>query len=150
MPHPLYRPQLSGGEGAFEQSFDANVVHVDDDLVAFGELVPDPERPLPHGTPVHSLLFHLAEDGVELVELNDQGNTVPASAVAGVELASGHLRVAFRAGKGPFAGRVSLSPEIEIYEDADDDAVQLSAVRVRFTSDDARFARLRGKLGTLL
>lgn len=152
MGRPIYRPELSGGPGAIEQAFDANVVHVDEGLVAFGELVPDPERPLPHGTPVHSLLVHLDEEGPALVELNDQHNTVPIAAVDGAELARDHLWLRFRPGQGPVAGRVSLAPEIEVFEDdaERDDEALLAAVRVRFTCDDATFARLGERLAGLL
>lgn len=153
MSRPGYLPSLSVlGPGALEQAFDANVVHVDDDLVALGEIVPDPERPLPHGTPVHSLLIHLGEDGPELVELNDQHNTVGVAALCRTELARDQLRLAFLPGQGPVPGRVSLAPEIEVFDDdaERDDAPPLAAVRVRFTCDDAIFEQLREKLAPLL
>jgi hypothetical protein len=74
-----YRPALTVRlDGGIEQTFDANVVHVDDEVAAFGELVPDPDRGLPYGTVVHSLLVHLGEQGAEQIEFNDQGNSVPS------------------------------------------------------------------------
>jgi hypothetical protein len=149
-----YRPTLTYLPGGVaEQSFHANVVHVDDELVAFGDLLPDDERGLPHGTPVHSLLVHLGEDGPEAIEFNDQGNTVDVDAVQEFDLARGYARLSFRGGAGPFAGRVSLAPEIEVFEDAwldpvaaDGGAVQLGAICVHFEVSDARFEMLRTKL----
>ena len=136
------------------------MVHVDDDLVAFGELVPDGARGLPHGTPVHSLLVHLGDAGPEQLELNDQANTIAIDALTHVELSRDEIRFELRTGAGPFAGRVSLASDLELFEDAVPDGdlasyeryedVQLSSLRVRFTLDDARFEALREKLAPLL
>jgi hypothetical protein len=161
-----YRPTLATGpEGGVEQSFAANVVHVEDDLVALGDLIPDDPRGLPYGTPVHSLLVHLGDGGrPEMIEFNDQGNSVSVGTVERTELSRERLRLVFRRGAGPFAGRVPLAEEIEVFEDVlpdpntNDafskydhfDQVQLTAVRVRFVIDGARFNELRKKLETLL
>jgi hypothetical protein len=145
-----YRPDLTDlPGGGVEQSFDANVVHVDDGLVAFGDLIPDLARGLPYGTPVHSLLIHLDENGPEMVEFNDQGNTVEIDALERVDLSRNQVRFVLREGAGLFPGRVSLAAEIEEFEDVwlePGAAVELGAILVRFDIDDARFEALRGKL----
>jgi hypothetical protein len=156
-----YRPALTNlPGGGLEQSFDANVVHVEDDLVAFGELFPDSARGLPYGTPVHSLLVHVGEHGPEMVEFNDQGNSVAIDAVERVDLVRDQARFFFRDGNGLVAGRVSLAKEIEVFEDVEPErsgvgvpsggALELAALRVRFDVDDGRFEALRGKLAPLL
>jgi hypothetical protein len=159
-----YRPSLAErADGGYEQSFTANVVHADDALVAFGDLVPDAVRGLPYGTPVHSLLVHLSAGRPEMIELNDQGNTVGAESVTRADLARDHVRIVFDRDAGPVAGRVSLSEEIELFEDVipdpDDETfseydrfedVPLTSLCVRFDLDDARFEALREKLATLL
>ncbi len=160
-----YRPTLATGlDGGVEQSFMANVVHVEDALIAFGDLIPDAARGLPYGTPVHSLLVHLGDDGPEMIEFNDQGNTVSVETVKHAELALDHVRFVFRPDAGPFAGRVRLAAEIEVFEDALPDPsandafsryqrfddVQLTAICVRFDGDDARSSALREKLASLL
>jgi hypothetical protein len=145
-----YRPELGDlPGGGVEQSFRANVVHVEDELVAFGDLIPDSARGLPYGTPVHSLLVHIGEDGLEMIELNDQGNSVMTDAVKKVELSRDEVRFYFRAGAGPLAGRVALAREIEVFEDVPFKSVSLAAVRVRFDVDDVRFDSLRSHLAPL-
>jgi hypothetical protein len=156
-----YRPALTSlPDGGFEQTFTANVVDVDDGLIAFGELVPNDPRGLPYGTVVHSLLIHLEDEEPSMIELNDQGNTVDADRVAHAELERGRLRLVFYQGDGPFAGRVSLDKSIDIFEDvAPDhavdvafkdyvsfDDVQLRAISVKLDIDDALFATVRKKL----
>jgi hypothetical protein len=152
-----YRPTLADlPNGGVEQSFDANVVHVDDELVAFGELLPDPTRGLPYGTPIHSLLVHLGDDGPEMVEFNDQENTIEVDAVERVELAPKHVRLHFRRGAGVVAGRVTLAPEIEVFEDVPMKrrrdgglqlgVVELGALLVRFDIDAQHFEAVQSKL----
>lgn len=137
-----YRPILTSVGGAHEQSFTANVVHVDHTLVAFGDVVPDPARGLPYGTPVHSLLVHVSRGRPSRFELNDQGNTVRMDAVERIELARDQVRIVFRPGAGPASGRVSLSKEIELFED-DFESVTLGGLLVRFTTDDETFGLLK-------
>lgn len=145
-----YRPELTDlPDGGVEQSFHANVVHVEDDLVAFGDLIPDTARGLPYGTPVHSLLVHMGENGPEMIELNDQGNSVKVDAVEGMDLSRDQARFFFRENSGPCAGRVSLAKEIEVFTDMPFELVRLGALRVRFHVDDARFDSLRTKLAPL-
>jgi len=158
-----YRPALVLSPEGFEQSFTANVVHVDADLVAFGDVLRDDPRGLPHGTPIHSLLVHIGEDGPEMIEFNDQDNTVAVDALASVRIAGDHVRFVFRREAGPFAGRVSLATEIEVFENVrpDEEAetafarfrsfdeVQLGAIIVRFEVDRARLEALREKLREL-
>jgi len=144
-----YRPSLTrGATGEAEQSFTANVVHIEDALIAFGEIVEAPPRGLPFGTPVHSLLVHFEGDRLALIEFNDQGNTVEADAVSRIELARDHLRIHFHEGAGPFAGRVSLAPEIEIFRDEEGNEGQLGTLCVHFNVDDSRFEVLRRRLAT--
>jgi hypothetical protein len=91
----------------------------------------------------------MGEDGPEMIELNDQGNTVMVDAVEGMELSRDQLRFFFRAGAGPFAGRVTLASELEVCDDVPFDSIPLAAVRVRFEVDDVRFDSLRTKLARL-
>jgi hypothetical protein len=157
-----YRPAfVVAPDGGVEQSFTANVIDIDETAVAFGDLIPDAARGLPYGTPVHSLLVHLGEDGrPELLEFNDQGNTVAVAAVERVELESNHVRFVFRADAGPYAGRVSLAPELEVFEDelpdpstfpqyTRFDQVQLDALCVWFAGDEVQLASLREKLAAV-
>jgi hypothetical protein len=151
-------------DGGIEQSFTANVVHVEDALVAFGDVIPDAARGVPYGTPVHSLFVHVGDDGPKMIEFNDQGNTVYIDALRHAELARDHVRFVFHHGAGPFAGRVSLAEDIDVFEDVlpDPDAddafskyhrfadVQLSAISVRFDGDDAHLDSLRKKLAAIL
>jgi hypothetical protein len=155
-----YKPRLVEIEdGRFEQEFTANVVHVDDVLVAFGELIPDPDRPLPAGTPVHSLMLHLPSDEVPfMAEFNDQGNTRYGEDVEAIELGRTDLRVRFSA--GPYAGRVSYSEASDPFEDerpdGDDrfefdwyeryDDIDLASLRIRFDLDETRHAELKRQL----
>lgn len=143
-----YRPTLTAlPDGGVEQAYDANVVHLEDALIAFGEILPDDPRGLPFGTPVHSLLVHCADGGAaDMLELNEEGNTVDADEVARTELTADHVRFVFRDGAGPYPGRVGLSPEIEVFEDEEFDDVPLSSLLIRFTIDDAKLAELRRRL----
>lgn len=145
-----YAPRLAASaEGGFEQTFTANVVHVDEDLVAFGDVLADPARGLPFGTPVHSLLVHYAGGRPGEVERNDQHNAVGIDAVERIELSPDRLRIVFRADRGPFAGRVSLSEEIEVFDDVEPGRfadVRLTALSVEFSADSQLLARLREKL----
>jgi len=157
-----YEPALVVGPEGVEQSFTANVVSTEDDLVAFGDLLPDEQRGLPFGTPVHSLLIHLGDEGPELFELNDQGNTVKRRALLRAELGSDRLRFVFRARAGPFAGRVSLSREIEVFRDKRPsrtgpfakyrrfDDVRLSVLEIRFAIEPTQLGALRDKLAAVL
>jgi hypothetical protein len=98
-----------------------------------------------------------------MIEFNDQGNAVPVEALQRVLLAGDHVRFIFHRGAGPFAGRVSLAEDIEVFGDvlpdpsADGpfscsrfDEVQLTAICIRFDVDDARLDALRQELGVLL
>lgn len=145
-----YRPNLIDGPDGAEQSFTANVVAVEEELVAFGDLLPDEERSLPHGTPVHSLLIHLGEDGPELFEFNDQGNTVECEALARTELGRDRIRFVFHEAAGPWAGRVSLGEAIEVFEDEEYEDAQLGALTIVFDVDAPTHAALRTKLAGLL
>lgn len=135
-----YRPTLHiGPKGDVARPFTANVVHAETSLVAFGEIIADPERGLPHGTPVHSLLLHFADGGLEMVEFNDEANAVSVTELERIALARDHARFEFRRDEGPMAGRVSLEEEIEVFDDEDWDDAQLCAIEVHFALDDARF-----------
>jgi hypothetical protein len=151
MQKPLYRAKLVAVEGGFEQSFGANVVHVEDELVALGELVPDPKRGLPHGTPVHSLLVHLERGRPTEYELNDQSNAVEAEAVIAVEVGPKALVVRFVNGRGPRPGRVLLSRAIELFRDAKTTAEEqapLASLRVEYSVKPRVAADLARVLGT--
>jgi hypothetical protein len=154
-PLPSYRPDLVAGEHGVEQRFTANVVHVDvgdeGTLIAFGDLVPSPGVPLRQGTPRHSLLLQLPPPVGEFadlftIELNDQGNTRDAATIAHCELGRTHFRALFHPGSGPYAGRVSLSPEIEILTDEPAEDVQLASVCVEFLATDRLYSALRREL----
>jgi len=156
--HPVYRPDLIQRGDGLEQRFTANVVAVDDDadvtLVAFGDLVPEPGRHAKHGTPVHSLILQLPPDdafdedlGGPTIEFNQQGNECNLGALRRVELGRTHFRLVFDPGCGPYAGRVPLAPEIELFEDSPDlDEVGLEGVCVLFSVDDTTHATLRQQL----
>ncbi len=135
-----YRADLQPTDSGMEQSFTANVVHVEETgegwLVALGDLSPPPEgQPINAGTPIHSLLLQLSDEPeYDTVELNDQGNQRGiGQCVKRIELTATSLRVIFLEGQGPYAGRVSLSEELEFLEDEVADDVQLASVRVTFT-----------------
>ncbi len=148
MAKPTYRSSLEAVDGGFEQSYTANVIHIDDELLAFGELVPDPQRGLPYGTPVHSLMVHLERKRPVTFELNDQANAVGASDVATIEVARTWMRIRFQSGRGPLPGRVSLAPEIELFRDAKRSAKEsapLASLQIAYAIAPKAFARL-GKL----
>lgn len=146
----VYRPNLLAlPDGGRAQVFAANVVHIDDELVALGELIPDPRRGLPHGTPIHSLLIHLEDRAPSAFELNDQGNTVSASDVVRVDVEPGLVRIRFREGHGPSPGRVSLDPSIEMLHDeslTDEDGRPLRELHVAFEDDARTLEQLRERL----
>jgi hypothetical protein len=138
MKRAAYQPTITTlSDGTVEQSFSANVVHVSDEVIALGDIIPDKKKGLPYGTPVHSLLLHLSERGaVELIELNDQDNTVPRKAVRELTVARGTLRIVFQKGKGPLAGGVA----------APDTGPALGALKVAFEADAATTKKLQAKL----
>jgi hypothetical protein len=150
-----YSPELVNSADGVEQRFTANVVHIEagdeGTLIAFGDLLRDPGVPLRQGTPRHSLLLQLPPahgdgDGGLSIELNDQGNTREADTLSHCELGRTHFRAAFRPGTGPFAGRVSLSPEIELFTDEPAEDAQLDSVCVEFEATDRQYALLRREL----
>ena len=112
--------------------------------------MPDRRRGLPYGTPIHSLLIHLDEEGApEAFELNDQGNTVPRKAVTAIEVTRDAVRLTFAQGKGPRPGRVSLDPEIEIFappKKTSASKARLGALRVTFEASPAVTKKLRDVL----
>jgi hypothetical protein len=139
----------------YEQRFTATSVHIEDTtdytLLAFGESIADELA-----VPVHALIITLPpanpverNEGSERVnvEFNEQGND---TAVKRIQLAPGEMRITF---SGLHAGRISLAPELEIFEDVlpdpDDerfaeveryDDVSLSSIVVEF--DPAHDAQL--------
>jgi hypothetical protein len=147
-----YRPRIVKRDTGLEQCFEANILAIEDiagidggRLIAFGDLVPRRGRPLNQGTPVHSLMLQISEDDIT-VELNDQGNQRGENEVERFELSPSHFRVQFTAGDGPYSGRVSLSPEIELFEDSDDEPVLLRSVRVGLSGVSAQTKALRTEL----
>ena len=146
-----YRPHLvKRSTGGYEQQFAANIVHVEDTLVAFGDLIPEEGLPLEQGIPRHSLLLHLSDSEDDfMVEFNDQGNTCYGDSLSEIELGASELRLVFSS--GPLAGRVSLSSELEIFEDELPDRefgvgsfgdVQLESLLVSFSIDASRHSEL--------
>lgn len=137
-----YKPRIVRGE----QQFDANVVVVKKQLLAFGEMQPIARRTLKHGTPVHALMIHI--DGHPTFEFNDQGNTRCAHDVDTVELTDTTLRVVYAKGAGPMSGRVSLAPKLEIFAGAHKPK-RLRSVLVRFKATKKQLASMQKALATL-
>jgi len=145
-----YQPRIVNTNLGPEQRFDANILSIEDmdggTIVALGDLVRQDGVPLNQGTPVHSLIFQLFGDDVT-VELNDQGNQRSGEEVERLELSSSSFRVVFRSGEGPYSGRVSLSPEIEVFDaDGVDEPVLLRSVRVGLSGVAATVENLRSAL----
>ncbi|HEX5063698.1 MAG TPA: hypothetical protein VFV99_30175 [Kofleriaceae bacterium] len=138
----VYKPMIVDGE----QRFVANVIAIAKGLIAFGELLPERGMAPKFGTPIHSLLIHLGDDQV-LFELNDQGNTRYASNVERVELTPTTLRIVFVAGQGPYSGRVSLSPRIEVFDRDTHQPQKLRSVLVEMKPTATQLARIRQRLG---
>jgi len=64
-----------------------------------------------------------------------------------LELSSSSFRVVFRSGQGPYSGRVSLSPEIEVFDaDGADESVLLRSVRVGLSGVATTVGDLRSAL----
>lgn len=148
-----YRPNLRQVGNGLEQSFDANVVHVEDTgegwLIAFGELAPREGHPIEMGTPIHSLLLRLSEEPeADTVEFNDQHNQrVITTELERIELSPTSFRVTFVEGAGPVSGRVSLSAEIEFLKDDDiGGAPMLTSIRVNFAPAPEKLAMLEKAL----
>jgi hypothetical protein len=139
----VYEPNIVGGE----QRFIANIVSVQKRLIAFGELLASPGKALKFGTPIHTLLIHLTP-GQTLFELNDQGNTRDTSDVERLELTPTTMRVVFVAGHGPYSGRVSLSPHIEIFDRDAHTPKQLGSVLVEARPTTTQLARIKEYLRT--
>jgi hypothetical protein len=134
----VYQPTIVDGE----QRFAANIIAVEDGLIALGDLLPKPGKALQFGTPIHSLLIHL--DGAQTwFELNDQGNTRDTSDVERLELTPTTLRIVFAAGRGPYSGRVSLSPEIEIFDRDAHQPQQVRSVLVEMHPTTTQLARIK-------
>jgi hypothetical protein len=148
----IHRPRIVKRDPGPEQCFEANILAIEDidgidggRLIAFGDLVPKRGRPLDEGTPVHSLILQISDDDMT-VELNDQGNQRGEREVERFELSPLHFRVQFTAGNGPYSGRVSLSPEIGLFGDSNDEPVQLRSVRVGLSGVVAQTKALRVEL----
>ena len=148
-----YRPNVRQVGNGLEQSFDANVVQVEDTgegwLIAFGELAPREGHPIEMGTPIHSLLVQLSrEPKDDTVEFNDQHNQrLITSELERIELSPTSFRVTFVEDAGPVAGRVSLSAEIEFLRDDDiGEAPMLTSVRVNFAAAPEKVAMLEKAL----
>jgi hypothetical protein len=125
-----------------EQRFAANIISVTKEMIALGEVLPRRGKPLKLGTPIHALLIHL--DGAQtLFELHDQGNTREWADVERIEVTETSLRVAFKQGCGPFSGRVSLAPEIEVFDRDDHESEQLRSVRIEMKPTPTQLARLK-------
>lgn len=124
----VYEPTIVDGE----QRFTANILSVNKQLLAFGELLPAPGKALKFGTPIHSLLIHLDGDQT-LFELNDQGNTRGTNDIFRIELTPKTLRLVFMPGRGPSSGRVSLARKIEVFERDNHVPKQLRSVLVAMT-----------------
>jgi hypothetical protein len=133
----VYEPTIVDGE----QRFTANIISIQRQLLAFGELLPRPGRALKFGTPIHSLMIHL--DGKDtLFELNVQANTRDTKDVERVELTSMRLRVVYAMGRGPYSGRVSLAPEIEIFDRDNHEPTQVRSVLVEMKPTALQRARI--------
>jgi hypothetical protein len=137
----IYKPTIVDGE----QRFAANIISVQKQLIAFGELLPERGKALKFGTPIHTLLIHL-DAADTLFELNDQGNTRGTSDVARVELTPASLRIMFVADRGPWSGRVSLSPQIEIFDRDMHRSQQLRSVLVEMRPTKTQLERIRSLL----
>lgn len=133
-----YKPNIVDGE----QRFAANIISVQKRLIAFGELLRRPGKPLRFGTPIHTLLVHMMP-GQTLFEFNDQGNTRDTSDVERLEVTPTTLRIFFAAGRGPYSGRVSLSPQIEIFDRDAHIPAQLDSLLVELTATAAQVARIK-------
>lgn len=138
-----YDPTIVGDE----QRFSANIISVEKRLIALGELLPEPGKALKFGTPIHTLLIHL-QHGETLFELNDQGNTRRMSDVECVELTPTALRIVFVAGRGPYSGRVSLSPEIEIFDRDTHTPKQLRSVLIEMNPTASQLERIKQLLAS--
>lgn len=125
-----------------EQRFAANIISIQKRLIAFGELLPRPGKALKAGTPIHTLLIHLMP-GLTLFELNNQGNTRDTSDIDRVELTPTTLRLVFAAGHGPYSGRVSLSPQLEIFDRDTHSPNQLDSIRVELKATATQLARIK-------
>jgi hypothetical protein len=141
-----YQPRIVKTKLGPEQRFDANILSVEDmdggTIVALGDLVLRDGAPLNQGTPVHSLILQLSGDEVT-VELNDQGNERSGKEIERFELSPFSFRVVFGSGNGPYSGRVSLSPEIEVFDaNGDDEPVVLRSVRVKLSRVASTAAKL--------
>jgi hypothetical protein len=134
----IYEPTIVDGE----QRFTANIVDVQDQLIALGELLPEPGKALAFGTPIHTLLIHL-DDEHTCFELNDQGNTREMDDVERLEVTPTTLRIVFAAGRGPYSGRVSLSPEIEIFDRDTHEPEQLRSLLVEMNPTTAQLAQIK-------
>jgi hypothetical protein len=132
-----YEPTIVYGE----QRFAANIISVQKQLLAFGELQPVRGKALKFGTPIHTLLIHVA-GGQTLFELNGQGNTRDARDVEYLEITPTTFRIVFAEGRGPFSGRVSLSPKIEIFDRDAHEPMQLRSVLVDMTPTKSQLARI--------
>ncbi len=130
-----------------EQRFTANIISVNKQLLAFGDLLPAPGKALKFGTPIHSLLIRLDGDHT-LFELNDQGNTRGASDVDHLELAPTTLRLVFAPGRGPYSGRVSLSREIEIFDRDSHKPKQVRSVLVAMKPTSSQRSRIEQLLAS--
>lgn len=87
----------------------------------------------------------------ELVEFNEQSNTVGIGAIQRAELTRDRCRLAFRGGEGPVSGRVSLAADIEMFEDDPGTCgLHVDSLAVQFAVDDRRFAGLREALASIL
>ena len=127
-----------------EQRFVANIISVQKQLIAFGDLRPTRGKALKFGTPIHTLLIHLDdEDDETLFELNDQGNTRDTSDVERLELTPTTLRIVFAPGRGPYSGRVSLSPEIEVFDRDPHQPKQLRSLVVEMKPTTTQLARIK-------
>jgi hypothetical protein len=104
---------------------------------------------LKFGTPIHTLLIHL-DGAATLFELNDQGNTRYGSDIEHVEVTPTTLRIVFAPGRGPYSGRVSLSPKIEIFDHDRHEPTQLRSVLVEMKPTRTQLTRVKQLLAANL
>ena len=150
-----YAPNVELTPRGVQQSFVASVLAVTHGALDHDDLDPSPAAADPwptsleialgelhEGTPVHSLSIQADdESGPALfVIFNDQGNQRDGDAIESVSVTDHALTVSFTRRRGPWSGRVSLASDIEIFEGADPDSVQLDVLRVELADSIDRKA----------
>lgn len=108
-------------------TYKATVVETAD----LGELEPKRGKELRFGTPIHSVLFQAGKGALE---------------VERIEIKPGEVRVVYRKGRGPRSGRVSLAPEIEVFDRDDHRPKKLAAVRITFAPTESQQKRIQSML----